>query len=88
MKPVSIYTTSKFRKAFRTLPRNIQKRAFEKENIFREDPFDRRLRTHKLAGKLKGRCSFSVDRSYRVLFRFKNKTEVIFENIGPHAIYG
>lgn len=88
MKVQKIFYTSKFEKAFKRLPKDIKTKAINKEKIFRRNCFDPRLKTHKLKGKFSNRFAFSVDYSYRILFRFrKKKNEVIFENVGPHSIY-
>lgn len=44
----------KFAKQYRKLPANIKNLAEEREKIFRKNPFDTRLKTHKLHGELKG----------------------------------
>ena len=82
-----IYPTSQFKKSYKKLPNFIKKKAEQKDKIFRQQPFDSVLVTHKLRGKLKNYCSYSVDDKYRVLFRFKNKNKVIYFNIGTHEIY-
>ena len=84
---VAIYPSSQFRRAFRKLPRNLQKKAEKKDKMFRKDPFTRGLKTHKLSGKLKSYWSYSVDESYRVLFRFEKENKVIYFDIGTHEIY-
>ena len=55
--------------------------------IFKEDPFDARLRTHKLKGNLKDYWSFSIGYSDRILFRFLDSETVFFIDIGDHSIY-
>ena len=54
--------------------------------IFIADPFDPRLKTHKLSGKLKGLWSFSVEFDTRVIFFFtKDKPKkAVFTDIGTH----
>lgn len=81
-----IYYTSDFRKAYKKLPRNIQEIADRKDALFRSDPFQRNLRTHKLRGPLEGLWSFWVTRDYRVLFEFI-KDGAIFYDVGTHEIY-
>jgi len=61
--------------------------AEEKENIFRENPFDSRLKTHKLHGDLAGRWAFSISFSHRIIFTFADKKTVRFHDIGGHDIY-
>ena len=82
-----IKTSPKFEKSYRRLPTDIKEKAKEKELIFREDSFDSRLKTHKLSGKDKGCWAFGVDNSYRIKFIFLSKREVLFLDIGTHAIY-
>ena len=82
-----IYPTSKFKKSFEKLPQQIKEKAEIKDKIFREDPFNPILGTHKLKGRLKNYWSYSVDENYRLLFRFLDKDKVIYFNIGTHEIY-
>lgn len=84
---MEIRYTSKFERAFRKLPREIQTIAVEREVIFRSNFSDPRLHTHKLKGELGKYWSFSIDYSYRVLFEKDSDGNVIFLNIGDHDIY-
>lgn len=84
---MKIYQTNKFFKEYKKLPLRIKLLAEKKEGIFRRDPFDRRLKTHKLKGELSEFYSFSVTYQYRIVFHFKDKHVVIFDNIGTHAVY-
>jgi mRNA interferase YafQ len=52
--------------------------------LFLKNPFDRRLRTHKLTGKLEGLWAFSVAYDCRVIFKFLSKDEVLLIDIGSH----
>ena len=56
----------------------------EKLEIFKINPYDSRLRTHKLSGDLKELYSFSVDYDIRIIFSFYSDNKVIFEDIGSH----
>ncbi len=76
-----------FVKDFKRLDLQIQRKSREKEVIFRENPFDVRLRTHKLSGRLEGLWSFSVDYDCRIVFELKNEKVAIFHAVGGHAIY-
>lgn len=82
-----IHYTTRFIKDLKKLSKDKQKLAITREKLFREDPFARTLKTHKLTGKLAGLWAFSLTYHDRVLFKFINKTEVIFFKIGSHAIY-
>jgi len=82
-----IRTSSRFRKAFKKLPKHVKDKAKEKENIFRISPFDKRLDTHKLHGKYKEYWVFIVDDQYRIIFTFTESETVDFIDIGTHEIY-
>ena len=86
---MKIFTTSKFRSSYKKLPQPIKVRAKAREEIFKTNPFDSRLETHKLHGKYKNYWTFSIDNSYRIMFKFLKSDggEVAFINIGTHEIY-
>jgi mRNA-degrading endonuclease YafQ of YafQ-DinJ toxin-antitoxin module len=84
---VLIKYSSKFQKSYKKLLLNQKVIAERCEAIFRNDPFDSRLRTHKLKGQLKNYWSFSITHSHRIVFKFINKNEVMFYDIGDHRIY-
>ena len=50
-----------FARMYKKLDSKIQDRAEVREQIFRRDPFDPRLKTHKLTAMLKDKWAFSVD---------------------------
>lgn len=81
-----IYSPS-FAKQYKKLPEAIQSMAEKKEKVFRLDPFDPRLRTHKLTGKLKDFWAFSIDQKYRIIFEFDKKSVAYFHSVGDHDIY-
>ena len=65
---------SSFRRAFRRNTRrdpNLQGRILEVLEQLAEDPFDRRLRTHKLMGKLEGLWACWVEYDCRIVFAFE-----------------
>ncbi len=82
-----VHFTPHFLRSFQKLPRSIQTLTKKKDDWFRNDPFDTRLRTHKLKGELTGVWAYSVNQEYRVLFRFLNGKEVVYYDIGTHNIY-
>ncbi|HEX7456595.1 MAG TPA: type II toxin-antitoxin system mRNA interferase toxin, RelE/StbE family [Candidatus Nanoarchaeia archaeon] len=84
---MEIFYSTKFAKEYKKLPDNIKDIAEEKEEIFRSDPFDSRLRTHKLKGELADFYSFSVSYRWRIVFHFENSNKVVFDNIGTHEVY-
>jgi mRNA-degrading endonuclease YafQ of YafQ-DinJ toxin-antitoxin module len=79
--------SEKFLKSLRKLPKNLIEKAYEKEKIFRENPFNPILKTHKLHGKDKECLAFWIDYKYRIKFIFLSENEVLFLDIGPHNIY-
>lgn len=82
-----IYPTSRFKRSFRRLTREIQEKAAEREAMFLTNPFDPRLDTHRTKGRLTGLWSYSIDFHYRVLFRFIDGASVIYHDIGDHTMY-
>lgn len=84
---MKIIYSGKFIKEYRKLPKQIKLLAEEKETIFKQNPFDFRLKTHKLKGKLKEFYAFSVAYSWRIIFHFESEDIVGFDTIGTHEIY-
>lgn len=81
---MEIRTTLYFDRRFKKLPKVIKDKAKIREDIFKIDPFDPRLETHKLHGKQKEERSYSINRSYRISFIFLNRNKVLYLNIGTH----
>ena len=84
---MKIFITSKFEKEHKKLSDFLKNKTKQKEIIFKNNPFDKRLKTHKLKGKYNNYWSFSVSGSHRIMFEFLDKNEVAFINIGNHSIY-
>lgn len=84
---MDIFYVPKFARQYKKLPREIQELAEKRELLFRKDPFDSRLRTHKLTGRLEGYYAFSINFSYRIIFDFKDDKTAHFYEIGDHDIY-
>lgn len=82
-----INRSSRFKRAFQKLPPHIQDDFIEKIRRFASDPFDPRLHTHKLKGKLHECYSLYLKDGYRVLFEFAGNDEVNFIAVGPHDQY-
>lgn len=82
-----IYYSSKFSREYKKLPKEAKILAEKQEKIFRKDPFDPRLKTHHLTGKLKDFLAFSIDFKYRIIFEFADKDIVWFHGVGTHDIY-
>ncbi|MCX6739027.1 MAG: type II toxin-antitoxin system mRNA interferase toxin, RelE/StbE family [Candidatus Parcubacteria bacterium] len=82
-----IFYSPKFAREYKKLPEEVKDTAEIKETIFRKDPYDPRLKTHKLSGEFEGFLSFSINYSYRIIFDFADKNTVRFYRIGTHDIY-
>ena len=85
---MKIVYSSKFAREYKKLPENIKDAAEEQETIFRKNPFDPKLKTHKLKGKLSGFLSFSIGSKYRIIFEFsKDRKTAYFHSAGDHDAY-
>lgn len=87
MKLKKVKYSSKFFKDLKQLPKSQLKSLSRQEKIFLQNPFDPRLKTHKLKGKLKEFYSFSVSYHWRIVFHFEKEDVVILDNIGTHEVY-
>ena len=77
-----------FKKAFkkRLSSNTLENEFWNRLELFTIDPFDPKLKTHKLSGKLKGLWSFSLEYNIRIVFFFttdKPKKAVLVD-IGTH----
>lgn len=84
---VRVEVTTHFQRAFENLPTDLQQLTVRRIALFASDPFDPRLRTHKLKGKLKACWSFSVIGGYRVLVTFPQPGVALLHDVGTHDIY-
>lgn len=82
-----IYYSSKFEREYKKLPKEIKKLTEEKEAVFRKNPFDPKLNTHKLHGRLKEYWTIIVNDKYRIIFEFSKKDIIWFHSVGDHSIY-
>lgn len=81
-----------FRRAFRKRARNdqiLQTRIFETLDRLATDPFDSRLRSHKLSGQLEGLWSCWADYDCRIVFTFETdpqseEEQILLIDIGSH----
>lgn len=81
--------SEKFKKVYQKRVKGdvIQERAFRISlELFISDPFDSRIKTHKLSGRLSKLWSFSVRYDLRVVFYFTEDqpTKAVFIDIGTH----
>jgi addiction module RelE/StbE family toxin len=77
--------TKGFIKQFTKL-RPVQKdRFYERLQIFKQNPHDRRLRDHALKGKFEGYRSIDIEGDLRALYYIESDRIVIFAFIGSHS---
>ena len=84
---MQIFYSSEFERRYKRLSLGVQKKAEEKEKIFVENPFDPRLKTHRLHGRFREYWAFSIDYRFRIIFRFFNDRQVRFYAVGDHSMY-
>lgn len=83
---IIVYIPS-FARQYKKLTQEIKIEAKKKEILFRKNPFDSRLKTHKLKGAFDGYWSFSITHKYRIIFEFHDENIIRFYSIGNHDIY-
>lgn len=76
-----------FVRSFKKLPKELQEEALEKIEFFKEIKNHKKLKVHKLKGRLKDFYSFSVTYSHRIVFQYESKDKVVFLAIDDHDIY-
>ena len=84
---MQIFYATKFIRQYRKLPDELKLVVQEKESVFRISPFDARLRTHKLSGRLSGFYAFWIKYKIRIILKFENNEAVRFHEVGDHNIY-
>ncbi|MFA6518256.1 MAG: type II toxin-antitoxin system mRNA interferase toxin, RelE/StbE family [Candidatus Shapirobacteria bacterium] len=84
---MEIIYSPQFAKEYRKIPQQVKLKAEKREKIFRLNPFDPQLKTHRLSGKLKDFWSFSIDYHYRIIFQFESESTIWFLSVGTHQIY-
>ena len=84
---MKIFYTNKFKREYKKLTNDIKDKSELREKIFRKNPFDKKLKTHKLSGELGDFWSYSVDLKYRIIFEFGKNEVIYFHSIGTYNIY-
>jgi len=84
---VKIFYSPKFISQYKKLPKQLKLELIEREKIFFKNPFDPRLKTHKLTGKLRGLWAYSIDRKHRIIFEIVGKNITQLHSVGTHNIY-
>lgn len=81
---MDIEYSSRFKRSFKKLDKQLQVIAWEKLEIFKQDHNDPRLRTHKLPPT--EYYAFSITYKIRVIFLISSET-IILVNVGDHSLY-
>ncbi len=84
---IEIAFSPSFKKAFRKKIKgqpDLETKFWQRAEIFIQNPFDERLRTHKLSGKLRELWSFTIEYDMRVVFYFSDVHKVVFTDMGTH----
>ena len=76
-----------FLRDFKRLPKDLQEEAKERIDLFRDTKNHKKLKVHKLKGKLKEYYSFSVNYSHRIVITYETKQKIIFMAIGDPDVY-
>lgn len=76
-----------FVREFKKLPSELQEEVLERIELFKKVANHKKLKVHKLIGRLSDFYSFSVTYSHRIVFSYESKTEVVFLAIGDHDVY-
>lgn len=76
-----------FVREFKKLQSELQEEALERIDLFKDIKNHKKLKVHKLKGRLKNFHSFSVTYSHRIVFSYETKEEVVFIAIGDHDVY-
>lgn len=76
-----------FFRQLKNLEKDLQEEVFEKIDLFEKDSKNISLKVHKLKGRLKGRCSFSVNYKTRIVFQYLSAQEVVLLAVGDHDVY-
>ena len=84
---MKIAYTPAFDRQLHALDETLQSDVIEKITLFKNPTNHRQLRVHKLHGKLKGRFSFSVSYSLRIVFKYLSKNEAVLLAVGDHEVY-
>jgi proteic killer suppression protein len=84
---IKLYWDAGFKRSFKKRVKgniDLEIRFAEAIHLFTENPFDAKLRTHKLSGELKGLWVFSCAFDCRIVFEFIDNRTVVLIDIGTH----
>ena len=76
--------STRFIRTFRKVNPALQEEIIERTELLKDSSNHKRLRVHKLSGKLKKVWSFSVNYRVRITFARIKKNVIVLETIGTH----
>jgi len=76
-----------FIRKFNSLTDELRTETLEKIELFKNTENHRRLRVHRLKGRLSNCYSFSVNYKFRIIFSYLSKNEAVLLAIGDHEVY-
>jgi len=80
----AIEYSRRFIRTFSKIEAALQGEVVEKVELLKKSTNHRRLKVHKLTGKLKGIWSFSVNYRIRITFAKPRKNVIVLETVGTH----
>jgi mRNA-degrading endonuclease YafQ of YafQ-DinJ toxin-antitoxin module len=81
---LQIEYSTRFIRTFGKLGVDLQEEVIEKVEALKDTRNHKRLKVHKLGGKLKGIWSFSINYRIRVTFFKPKKNVIVLETVGTH----
>lgn len=84
---ISLIWDANFKRSYKKRIDNnalLKKRFWDAIDLFCLNPFDAKLKTHKLTGKLKDLWAFSVSHDCRVIFILTDSQTALLIDIGSH----
>lgn len=81
---MNLFSSQNFKRKYKKLSKEVKMKAEKQEEIFVANPFDTRLKTHKLHGKDKEYWTYSVDHKIRIKFALLSDDTVLYLDVGTH----
>jgi addiction module RelE/StbE family toxin len=73
---INIVYSKQFRKSAKPLSNKLRNKLAELIIVLQENPYDSKLHTKRLSGKLTGFLSFRITRDWRVIFQFNDQSTI------------
>ncbi len=84
---MEIWYKTRFIRQFNKLDPILKNEVEDTVNLLKDNKNHKKLRVHKLSGKLKECYSCSVNYSHRILFMYENKKQITLLAVGDHSVY-